>query len=158
MLTSIVQDGTPRDCSSNRCGAQADTAIIRAGEVKSGKASPLGRTQGGGPVKAADMISEFMGAGGKTGGKSGTASSASNAQDAKDGTNTKRQQRREDIVAKSAGAGTKSGLPTVADDGTITMTFYQVWNSELVTLLTSLGQSRWCWPINCFNRSNFRWN
>lgn len=79
------------------------------------------------------MISQFMG----QGGNSGVASSSANAQDAKDGTNAKRQQDREDIVAKSAGAGATSGLPTVADDGTITMTFYQVCPVRLVALLIS---------------------
>ncbi|KLU91631.1 hypothetical protein MAPG_10149 [Magnaporthiopsis poae ATCC 64411] len=32
-----IADGTPRDCSSNRCGSQADTAIIRDREINSGK-------------------------------------------------------------------------------------------------------------------------
>ncbi|KAK7954445.1 hypothetical protein PG996_015257 [Apiospora saccharicola] len=58
-----VADGTPRDCSSNGCGSQADTAIIRDREIQSGKASPLGRTQGNGPVDAAVMIASFMGGG-----------------------------------------------------------------------------------------------
>ncbi|CAI6230843.1 unnamed protein product [Periconia digitata] len=58
-----VADGTPRDCSSNGCGSQADTAIIRDSEISSGKAGPLGRTQGNGPVDAAVMIASFMGSG-----------------------------------------------------------------------------------------------
>ncbi|KAK8058396.1 hypothetical protein PG994_008844 [Apiospora phragmitis] len=56
-----VADGTPRDCSSNGCGSQADTAIIRDREISSGKAGPLGRTQGNGKVEAATMIASFMG-------------------------------------------------------------------------------------------------
>lgn len=56
-----IQDGTPRDCSSNRCGSQADTAIIRDREIRSGRATPLGRTQGNGPVNAAVMVGAFMG-------------------------------------------------------------------------------------------------
>ncbi|KAK4233632.1 hypothetical protein C8A03DRAFT_38644 [Achaetomium macrosporum] len=58
-----VADGTPRDCSTNRCGSQADTAIIRDREIASGKVGPLGRTQGNGPIDAATMISAFMGTG-----------------------------------------------------------------------------------------------
>lgn len=56
-----VADGTPRDCSSNGCGSQADTAIIRDRDIQSGKAGPLGRTQGNGKVDAATMIASFMG-------------------------------------------------------------------------------------------------
>ncbi|KAK1755406.1 hypothetical protein QBC47DRAFT_188894 [Echria macrotheca] len=58
-----VADGTPRDCSTNRCGSQADTAIIRDREIRSGEVGPLGRTQGNGPIDAATMIANFMGAG-----------------------------------------------------------------------------------------------
>ncbi|KAK3938123.1 putative cell surface protein [Diplogelasinospora grovesii] len=57
-----VADGTPRDCSSNRCGSQADTAIIRDREIQSGDVGPLGRTQGNGPIDAATMVQNFMGA------------------------------------------------------------------------------------------------
>ncbi|KAI1154265.1 cell surface protein [Nemania diffusa] len=55
-----VADGTPRDCTSNACGSQADTSIIRTNELGSNKASALGRTQGNGPVDAAAMIANFM--------------------------------------------------------------------------------------------------
>ncbi|RKL44920.1 hypothetical protein BFJ72_g3571 [Fusarium proliferatum] len=58
-----IADGTPRDCSSNRCGSQADTSIIRDREIRSGEASALGRTQGNGPVDASVMISSFLGSG-----------------------------------------------------------------------------------------------
>ncbi|KAL2760133.1 hypothetical protein ACRALDRAFT_1079022 [Sodiomyces alcalophilus JCM 7366] len=58
-----VADGTPRDCSSNSCGSQADTAIIRDGDISSGRTGPLGRTQGNGPVSAETMIRNFMGSG-----------------------------------------------------------------------------------------------
>ncbi|OAA48433.1 cell surface protein (Mas1) [Metarhizium rileyi] len=56
-----VADGTPRDCSSNGCGSQADTAIIRDRDISSGRASPLGRTQGNGPIDAGAAINIFMG-------------------------------------------------------------------------------------------------
>ncbi|POS69455.1 MAS1 protein [Diaporthe helianthi] len=56
-----VADGTPRDCSSNGCGSQADTAIIRDREINSGAVGPLGKTQGNGPVDPAMMIGVFMG-------------------------------------------------------------------------------------------------
>ncbi|KAH7041360.1 uncharacterized protein B0I36DRAFT_344971 [Microdochium trichocladiopsis] len=55
-----VADGTPRDCSSNGCGSQADTSIIRDREIQSGQCGPLGRTQGNGPVDASVMIANFM--------------------------------------------------------------------------------------------------
>lgn len=56
-----VADGTPRDCSSNGCGSQADTSIIRDREIASGEVGPLGRTEGNGPVDPAVMIAAFMG-------------------------------------------------------------------------------------------------
>lgn len=56
-----VADGTPRDCSTNRCGSQADTAIIRDREIRSGEVGPLGRTQGNGPIDPAVMVANFMG-------------------------------------------------------------------------------------------------
>lgn len=59
----LVQDGIPRDCPSAACGAQKDTAIIRDSEFGSVKASPLGRTLGGGPVNPAIVINNFVGAG-----------------------------------------------------------------------------------------------
>ncbi|KXX78392.1 hypothetical protein MMYC01_206005 [Madurella mycetomatis] len=51
----------PRDCSTNRCGSQADTAIIRDREIRRGEVGPLGRTQGNGPIDPATMITNFMG-------------------------------------------------------------------------------------------------
>lgn len=58
-----IADGTPRDCSTNGCGSQADTSIIRDREINSGECGPLGRTQGNGPVSAETMIRNFMGEG-----------------------------------------------------------------------------------------------
>ncbi|KAI3336658.1 cell surface protein [Xylariaceae sp. AK1471] len=55
-----VADGTPRDCSSNGCGSQADTSIIRDRELGTSKASALGRTEGNGPVDASVMVGNFM--------------------------------------------------------------------------------------------------
>lgn len=55
-----IADGTPRDCSTNGCGSQADTSIIRDRDIQAG-GSPLGKTQGGGDVVAATMIDVFMG-------------------------------------------------------------------------------------------------
>ncbi|KAI1384805.1 uncharacterized protein F4822DRAFT_416305 [Hypoxylon trugodes] len=154
-----VADGTPRDCSSNSCGSQADTSIIRDREIASGKASPLGRTQGNGPVDAATMIQNFMGGataptnngsadsvgqeddipanvgkrssffrrglgdllsgltgGGKASSKGSSSKSAGN----------KTSVAQETSVAATAGQGATSGLPTCADDGSITMTFRQI--------------------------------
>ncbi|KAI1755474.1 cell surface protein [Xylaria castorea] len=70
-----VADGTPRDCTSNGCGSQADTSIIRDREIGTSKASALGRTEGNGPVDASVMIASFMnGAGAPT--NKGAASSS----------------------------------------------------------------------------------
>ncbi|KAF2470043.1 uncharacterized protein BDR25DRAFT_36190 [Lindgomyces ingoldianus] len=134
-----VADGTPRDCASPRCGSEADTSIIRTKEMGTQKASALGRTNGGGPVDAASAIATFMGTGATggaattankrglldalTGGgaKAGGAGGAASAQGTKTPAGTA-----ESGVSKAAGQGATSGLPTTADDGTITMTFHQV--------------------------------
>ncbi|KZM20838.1 uncharacterized protein EKO05_0007833 [Ascochyta rabiei] len=129
-------DGTPRDSGNPLSGSEADTSIIRAKEM-GGKASALGRTQGGGPVDAGAAIAKFMGTGGAggaaaaannkrglldalTGGKGGKGGAAASA-----GTKTPKGTK-ENGVAAAAGQGATSGLPTTADDGTITMTFHQV--------------------------------
>ncbi|KAF3918156.1 hypothetical protein ABW20_dc0101628 [Dactylellina cionopaga] len=57
---SVIK-GTRRDCQTNQCGSQRDSSIIRGKDMDGGKATPLGRTQGGGPVIAAKMIANFMG-------------------------------------------------------------------------------------------------
>ncbi|KAF1965951.1 hypothetical protein BU23DRAFT_560646 [Bimuria novae-zelandiae CBS 107.79] len=166
-----VQDGTPRDCASPLCGSEADTSIIRAKEM-GGKASALGRTQGGGPVDAGAAIAAFMGGAGGAAGAAGAGAAtgaatgagatgaakgaATGAATGAGAAGTKRQLlaaltgkgkgkagakgaagaagagtktpkgTTENAVAASAGAGAASGLPTTADDGTITMTFHQV--------------------------------
>ncbi|KAF9692751.1 hypothetical protein EKO04_009202 [Ascochyta lentis] len=128
-------DGTPRDSGNPLSGSEADTSIIRAKEM-GGKASALGRTQGGGPVDAGAAIAQFMGTGGAggaaaankkrglldalTGGKGGKAAGGAAA-----GTKTPKGTK-EAGVAAAAGQGAASGLPTTADDGTVTMTFHQV--------------------------------
>ncbi|OAG09638.1 uncharacterized protein CC84DRAFT_1183913 [Paraphaeosphaeria sporulosa] len=135
-----VQDGTPRDCATPRCGSEADTSIIRTREM-GGKASALGRTQGGGAVDAGAAIAAFMGgssgaaaapaagaatgAGATTGAGAATAGAATTKRQNTKGTKTPKGTK-ENAVAASAGAGASSGLPTTADDGTITMTFHQV--------------------------------
>lgn len=79
-----VADGTPRDCSSNGCGSQADTAIIRDSEIASGEASALGITQGNGPIDAAAMISNFMGTGANAPTNNGAADSVGVEDDVSD--------------------------------------------------------------------------
>ncbi|EMD87464.1 hypothetical protein COCC4DRAFT_134231 [Bipolaris maydis ATCC 48331] len=93
-----IQDGTPRDCSSNGCGSQADTAIIRDREIASGKTGPLGRTQGNGNVDASVMVGAFMGSGAAPPANQGASGSVGveddipqNAQNAGAGTQRKRQ-------------------------------------------------------------------
>ncbi|KAK4032694.1 hypothetical protein C8A01DRAFT_20265 [Parachaetomium inaequale] len=122
-----VADGTPRDCSTNRCGSQADTAIIRDREIRSGEVGPLGRTQGNGPIDAATMVAAFMGSG------AGPASvNAANASVGVEddlgglrGGKAGRAAATESNVAAMAGTGATSGLPTCSDDGTIEMVFHQ---------------------------------
>ncbi|EON96332.1 putative cell surface protein [Phaeoacremonium minimum UCRPA7] len=153
-----VADGTPRDCSSNGCGSQADTAIIRDREINSGEVGPLGRTQGNGPIDAATMIQSFMGAAsaptnngsgvGVEDDLSGTPVASKASKNAARGKSAPRQLGRlagglaglfgaggdgdkntgppESNVAATAGTGATEGLPTCADDGTITMTYRQI--------------------------------
>ncbi|KAJ4340289.1 hypothetical protein N0V87_002581 [Didymella glomerata] len=169
-----VADGTPRDCSSNGCGSQADTAIIRDREIASGKATPLGRTQGNGPVDASVMVAAFMGAGNAAapptnqgasgavgveddipqnaqaqgrgragagarrrqllgglgglfgGGGAGGNAGATGIAGLLGGGGTKAEGPPEARVATATGAGATSGLPTCADDGTVTMTLRQI--------------------------------
>lgn len=154
-----VADGTPRDCSSNGCGSQADTAIIRDREIRAGTVGPLGRTQGNGPIDAATMVANFMGAGAAPKVNAATASvgveddltalgsakgGKGKAQKRESGLGLVARQflkglqglfggggtasavKTESNVAATAGEGASSGLPTCADDGTITMVFHQV--------------------------------
>ncbi|KAH8712166.1 cell surface protein [Phaeosphaeriaceae sp. PMI808] len=153
-----IQDGTPRDCSSNGCGSQADTAIIRDREIASGKAGPLGRTQGNGKVDAAVMVGAFMGVGaappanqgasGSVGvedniqqpgqkrqllagllggkGKGGAGAGATGIAGLFGGGGAKSNGPPEAGVAAAQGAGASTGLPTCADDGTVTMTLRQI--------------------------------
>jgi Egh16-like virulence factor len=98
------------------------------------KASALGRTEGGGPVNAAKAIATFVGNGngankankrqllaGKGKGKKAAASGGATGSGQKTAKGTK-----ETGVSAAAGSGATSGLPTSADNGTITMTFHQV--------------------------------
>ncbi|KAI0129130.1 hypothetical protein BJ170DRAFT_361044 [Xylariales sp. AK1849] len=150
-----VADGTPRDCSSNGCGSQADTSIIRDKEVSSGKTGPLGRTQGNGNVDAATMINSFMGgAGAPTNNGTGVgvednipASAGNKGRSAKfnrrqllgkllggaggaggaaNAKGVKSTSPAETMVAATAGTGASSGLPTAADDGTVELNFRQI--------------------------------
>ncbi|KAH8896424.1 cell surface protein [Thozetella sp. PMI_491] len=146
-----VADGTPRDCSSNGCGSQADTAIIRDREISSGQVGPLGRTQGNGPINAETMITSFMGAGvaptnngtgvGVEDNLQGTAAAKKVNKAARGnwivrqatgiaglfgGGGQKTSAPAETLVATTAGAGASEGLPTAAEDGTITMTYRQI--------------------------------
>jgi hypothetical protein len=132
-----VIDGTPRDSGNPLSGSEADTSIIRTREM-GGKASALGRTQGGGAIDAAAAISTFMGAGAGAGaaaaaankrglldaltGGAGGAKAAGGAA----GGSTTAKGTKEAGVAAAAGSGASSGLPTTSDDGTISMTFHQV--------------------------------
>ncbi|KAK1723520.1 hypothetical protein CaCOL14_007978 [Colletotrichum acutatum] len=141
-----IADGTPRDCSSNGCGSQADTAIIRDREIASGEVGPLGRTQGNGPVDASVMVNNFMG--GAAAPKNNGASSGTGVEDnipnmkraelyARQGLaglfggggknkGNKQNGPPEARVAATAGMGASQGMPTCADDGTISMTFRQI--------------------------------
>ncbi|RSM05452.1 hypothetical protein CEP52_006254 [Fusarium oligoseptatum] len=148
-----IADGTPRDCSSNRCGSQADTSIIRDREIRSGEASALGRTQGNGPVDASVMISNFLGTGGNVPTNNGSSESVGVEDNLSNlpGGGARKHRRQvgnflgglfgggaagrggdkndgppEARVAASTGEGATSGLPTASDDGEVTLTYRQV--------------------------------
>ena len=149
LLTFIVTDGTPRNCVVNACGAQADTAIIRDADIKSGKASPLGKTLPRGPVDAATVMKAFMGM--SEAPQNHGAADAVGFED-----DIPRAQRREEhkrqmqdlfnlplvgalgaggkrtsypvetIVADNYGQGKQNGLPTCDDDGVVSLVYRQV--------------------------------
>lgn len=117
----LVIDGTPRDCASPNCGAEADTSIIRGNS-----AQPLGKTEGGGTVSAAPMVAAFMDAAG------GNTTSAIAAREmhlavralweraAADATGAGVKTPAGTIetgVKAATGAGATTGLPTAAEDG-----------------------------------------
>lgn len=125
-----IADGTPRDCSSNGCGSQADTAIIRDREISNGECGPLGRTQGNGPVEAAAMINNFMGSGtAPTNNGTGVGVEDNIPSNAQRGNNDKRTNKRPPWIprqfslgrllggggAGGANAGTKGNLPDEAN-------------------------------------------
>jgi hypothetical protein len=129
-----VADGTPRDCASPRCGSEADTSIIRKNELGTSKASALGRTNGGGPVDAAKMVTLFMdGAGGNSSSvkaaraihEAALARRANLPRAANGGTKTPKGTM-ETAVKAATGMAAAQGLPTTQDDGTLQMTFHQV--------------------------------
>lgn len=143
LIPSEVADGTPRDCATPACGAEADTSIIRSSELGTSKATALGRTQGGGPVDAATMIANFMdtAAGNTTSAKAARAEHlaaralydvADLHKRASSGTKTPAGTT-ETAVQASAGQGATSGLPTTSDSGVVTMTFHQVNQVRLST-------------------------
>ncbi|CAN8105736.1 unnamed protein product [Discula destructiva] len=132
-----VQDGTPRDCPTPGCGAEADTSIIRQRELGTSKASALGRTSGGGPVDAAKMVAVFMDGAGANSSEAIAAREIHAAALARrvnlpraaagGGGGTKTPQGTAETGVKAAtGVGATQGLPTTSDDGTVTMTFHQV--------------------------------
>ncbi|KAI9644134.1 1,3-beta-glucanosyltransferase [Ciborinia camelliae] len=127
-----VVDGTPRDCPSPACGSEVDTSIIRNAELGTNRATALGRNAKG-PVDASKMISMFM-----AGNPNSTSVIAARqlheesmarralvvraaGGGARTPTGTK-----ETGVKAAVGAGTVSGMPTCADDGTVQMTYHQV--------------------------------
>jgi hypothetical protein len=163
MFKKSVADGTPRDCSTNRCGSQADTAIIRDSEIQSGTVGPLGRTQGNGPIQASTMITNFMGgaAAPTNAGANATVGVEDNVGGAAAAKSTKakpvargnwvarqltglfggggtKTTGSETNVKATAGTGASQGLPTCADDGTIEMVFHQVRSVSLFLTLDSI--------------------
>ncbi|EHL02677.1 hypothetical protein GLAREA_02100 [Glarea lozoyensis ATCC 20868] len=132
-----VVDGTPRDCPSAGCGAQDDTAVIRANEIGTSKASAMGRTKANGPVTAERMMAIYMGGTANNtardiherstmykrqlfgGNKAGGGGAAGASVKTPAGTS-------ETGVSAAAGAGASDGLPTTSDSGEITMTLHQI--------------------------------
>ncbi|PBP25466.1 cell surface protein [Diplocarpon rosae] len=127
-----VADGTPRDCASPGCGSEVDTSIIREKELGTSKASALGRTANG-PVDASKMIALFMGDGANSTDTvaareihSANVLRRSLGERAANGGTKTPKGTKETAVKAATGAGASSGLPTTADDGSVTMTFHQV--------------------------------
>lgn len=136
------------DQNSPLCGSEADTSVMRR------NGAPLGKTSGGGEVDAAAAVAKFMGNGATAaarfkrnilgsrfdnkpralfdglndllGGGGGSGGKATEAAGTKTPKGTV-----EDGVAKSAGKGADSGLPTVGADGVINMVMHQVSHHEL---------------------------
>jgi len=151
-----IADGTPRDSPSPLSGAEDDTSIIRDKELGTAKASALGRTKAGpvdaakgvanfmgtsATAKRGLLDALTGGAGGAKGAAAGGAGAkkaggaggilggllGGGAAGGADATGTKTAKgTTEDSVAKAAGAGASSGMPTAAEDGTVSMTFHQV--------------------------------
>ncbi|KAI0997412.1 hypothetical protein K3495_g10773 [Podosphaera aphanis] len=128
-----VIDGTPRDCGVPRCGAEADTSIIRDRELGTEQASALGRTNGGGPVDPSRVINIFMGpTNNDTVSQEArdiyAANSLSRSQSPilKDGGAITPKGIVENGVLATAGVGATFGLPTCSDDGKVTVNFHQV--------------------------------
>ncbi|CZS88258.1 hypothetical protein WAI453_000685 [Rhynchosporium graminicola] len=127
-----VIDGTPRDCTTPRCGSEADTSVIRANEMGTSKATALGRNAKG-PVNAATMIALFMGGGGNATDviaareihKLNIARRSLGKRAANGGTKTPKGTKETGVKA-ATGAGASAGLPTTSDDGQVTMSFHQV--------------------------------
>lgn len=128
-----VQDGTPRDCAQASCGSQVDTAIIRQNELGTARASALGRTNGEGPVDAAKAMAVFMDVASANSTKVRRAREIHYANKYKrgllprqrnGGTRTPAGTKETGMLA-ATGMGI-DGLPTTADDGTISMTFHQI--------------------------------
>lgn len=96
------------------------------------------------------MISNFMGTGGAA-----TKNAAANKRESwirrqlgqllggltGGGKGQKSNKAAESAVAASAGEGASSGLPTCADDGTVTMTFRQVSPQKLTRVSVALMES-----------------
>jgi hypothetical protein len=148
-----VVDGTPRDCPDAGCGSQADTAIIDDDEIAGG-GSPLGHNDSG-DISAEPVITAFMGnsagpgagagggnntrrglldgllgggddaGGGLLGGGIPGLGGDNNGAVTTEGTPTPAGTT-EDGVARNKGKGAARGLPTAADDGTVSMTFHQI--------------------------------
>jgi len=135
-----VVDGVPRDCASPFCGSEEDTSIIRDDELGTDEASALGRNSNG-PIDPNDNVSQFMGSSanktkvktkrgfldGLFGGDDSDSEDSSDSSSAAESEGVATPEgTTEDIVAKTAGNGASSGLPTCSDDGTVTMTYHQV--------------------------------
>ncbi|XP_044724009.1 putative cell surface protein [Hirsutella rhossiliensis] len=141
-----VTDGTPRDCTSNGCGSQADTSIIRDRDMSQGKASALGRTQGNGPVNAATAIGNFMGTNQNVASNAGQ--TGVGQEDDLSGLAGKQRRDAHKTYARglldgllgggaagaglggllggAAGGGGQKGLPTADDQGMVTMVYRQI--------------------------------
>jgi len=114
------------------------------------------------PTQKRQFLSNLLGGlgGGKAGGATGGKAGATGIAGLLGGGGEKVSGPPESRVAAAVGAGATSGLPTCADDGTVTMTLRQVRHIiyAFEFHLTCSDQPRRCWAFHRRRRWYLRWH